>query len=203
MPLILLVILIVASGYSTSTLTSNKKEIVTAQENKQNQTINVFVTHGHCNTPFSGIVDNLIVDVPKRTDLGNPLENMKIVFEVDPNSFNVCARDADDLTARIKTPGLFISETNDKITFHSTEVYTIGLDWYQLNGILSIKGVENDVKLMVTGIRDPKEAMANIIVLEGQINLLDWGIDYDKIVYGKSETVPTKWMYINMKINMS
>jgi hypothetical protein len=55
----------------------------------------------------------------------------------------------------------------------------------------------------VTGIRDPKDAMPTSLVLEGQLDLFDWGIDYDKIVNGKSGSVPTKWMYINMKIEMS
>jgi len=169
-------------------------------ENKPNQTINMFVTHGHCSTPFAGIVDNLKVIVPPREDLGNPLEDMKISFEVDPNSFNVCA--GDDLTARIKTPGLFIGENNEKIIFRFTDVYTMGIDWYQVNGKISIKGVEKEVKLFVTGIRDPKEAMASSLVLEGQLNLFDWGIDYDKIVNGKSDTVPTKWLHFNMKIKM-
>ena len=55
----------------------------------------------------------------------------------------------------------------------------------------------------MSGIRDPKDTMASSLVVEGQMNLLDWGIDYDKIVYGKSDSVPTKWMHINMKIDLS
>jgi polyisoprenoid-binding protein YceI len=198
--LIVLVIIIIASGYTTSTLDVQKSDTELKLENKQNQTINLFVTHGHCSTPFGGIVDDLKVNVPARDDFGNPLENMKISFEIDPNSFNVCR--GEDLTARIKTPGLFISENDEKITFRSTEVYTMGIDWYQVNGKMSIKGVEKAVKLFVTGIRDPKEVMTSSLVLEGQMNLLDWGIDYDKIVNGKSDEVPTKWMYINMKIDL-
>ena len=199
--LAILVIMIVVSSYTKSSSDIHNNEEVLVLDNTQNQTINLFVTHGHCSTPFAGIVDDLNVSVAKRNDLGNPLEEMKISFAIDPNSFNVCA--GDDLTARIKTPGLFISENNEKITFRTTEVYTMGLDWYQVNGILSIKGVEKNVKLFATGIRDPKEAMTSILVLEGQMNLLDWGIDYDKIVTGKSDDVPTKWMYINMKIDLS
>ena len=199
--LVVLVMMIVVSGYAKSTTVFQKNKAVLVLENKQNQTVNLFVTHGHCSTPFGGIVDDLIVSVPTRDDLGNPLEYMNISFEIDPNSFNVCA--GDDLTARIKSPGLFIGENDEKITFRSTEVYTMGIDWYQVNGKMSIKGVEKDVKLFVTGIRDPKEVMASLLVLEGQMNLFDWGIDYDKIVNGKSDTVPTKWMYINMKIEMS
>ena len=80
---------------------------------------------------------------------------MKISFEIDPNSFNVCS--GDYLTSRIKTPGLFIGENEEKITFRSTEIYTMGIDWYQVKGKLSIKGVEKNVKLFATGIRDPKK----------------------------------------------
>jgi hypothetical protein len=197
--LVLLAILVVASGYTKSNSVNKKNEAVL--ENKQKQTINLFVTHGHCSTPFMGDVNDLIVRETKRIDLGNPLEDMEISFEIDPNSFNVCA--GEDLTARIKTPGLFIGEKNEKITFKTIQVYTMGLDWYQVNGKMSIKGVEKDVTLFATGIRDHKEVKTTSLVLEGQMNLFDWGIDYDKIVNGKSDAVPTKWMYINMKIDLS
>ena len=193
--------IIVVSGFVKSTPSCEKKVATTAvKENKQNQTINMFVTHGHCSTPFGGIVNNLKVDLTDRDDGGNPLENMKLSFEIDPNSFNVCANN--ELTERIKTPGLFIGDKEEKITFRSTNVYTMGLDWYQVNGKLSIKGVEKDVKFFVTGIRDSKDTMPSSIVLEGQLDLLDWGIDYDKIVNGKSDPVPTKLMYLNMRIKM-
>ena len=199
--LVVLVLIIVVSGYTKSTFVSQKNEAVLVLEKKQNQTVNLFVTHGHCSTPFGGIVDNLKVNVPPRDDFGNPLEKMEVGFEIDPNSFNVCS--GEDLTARIKTPGLFIGENNEKITFRSTQIYVMGVDWYQVNGKMSIKGIEKDVKLFVTGIRNPNDAMASALVLQGQFNLFDWGIDYDKIVNGKSDTVPTKWMYINMKVEMS
>jgi hypothetical protein len=45
--------------------------------------------------------------------------------------------------------------------------------------------------------------MASSLVLQGQMNLLDWGIDYDLIVNGESLSTPTKWMFINMTIDMS
>lgn len=200
LPLVVLVIIILASGYTKSTPVFQKNEAVLAFESKQNQTINLFVTHGHCSTPFGGLVDDLKVSIPTRDDLGNPLEEMKVSFEINPNSFNVCS--GDDLTARIKTPGLFIGMKNEKITFRSTDIYTMGIDWYQVNGKLSIKGVEQDVKLFVTGIKDPKDGRTSALVLQGQLNLFDWGIDYDNIVNGKSDPISTKWMYINMKIEI-
>ena len=200
LPLIVVAIIIVASGYTKNESNTEQKENLQTVKNKQNQTINLFVTHGHCSTPFMGTVNDLKLDIPVRDDLGNPLEAMQISFEVDPNTFNVCR--AEELTATIRKPGLFIGKNNEKITFKSTNVYTMGLDWYQVNGKMSIKGIEKDVKFFVTGIRDSKEAMASSLVLSGQVNLFDWGIDYDKIVSGKSDSVPTKLLYINMKFDV-
>ena len=199
--LVVLATIVVASGFIIRLSSFQETEIVSVLENNQNQTINMFVTHGHCSTPFAGIVDNLEVITSIREDQGNPLEDMKISFKIDPNSFNVCA--SDDLTKRLKTPGLFIGENDEKITFKSTSVYTMGMDWYAVNGKLSIKGVEKDVKFFATGIRRPEDTMPSSLVIEGQLDLLDWGIDYDKIINGKSDPVPTKWMHINMKIEMS
>lgn len=165
--------------------------------------VNLFVTHGHCSTPFGGVVSDLNVTAAERYDLGNPLEGMQISFSIDPNTFNVCR--AEELTAKIKTPGLFISEDNEMISFYSTDVYTMGVDWYQVNGKMSIKGVERDVKLFVSGIRNPQESKTTTLILQGQVDLFDWGIDYDKIVNGQSENIvanPSKWMYINMRIDL-
>jgi len=196
--LVVVIITVVVSGYTKGTSTCQKAE--TELDNKQTQTVNMFVTHGHCSTPFAGHVNNLVVDIPTREDQGNPLENMKISFEINPNTFNVCR--GEELTEMIKTPGLFISESNEKITFRSTNVFTMGLDWYQVNGKMSIKGVEKEVKFFVTGIRDPKDSMPTSLVISGQLDLFDWGIDYEKIVNGKSSNTPTKWMFLNMKIEM-
>ena len=170
--LLVLVLIVAFSSYAQSKVISEKNEEIHVLENEQNQTINMFVTHGHCSTPFAGVVDDLTVSAPIRTDLGNPLEDMKISFDVDPTTFKVSR--GDDVTERIKTPGLFINEQNNKITFRTTNVFTMGIDWYQVNGVLSIKGIEKEVQLFVTGIRDSKDAMASSLVLEGKVNLFDW-----------------------------
>lgn len=204
LPLLILAVILVTSGYAKNESESKSNDVVHTNEtvnvvkDKQHQTMNLFVTHGHCSTPFAGRVNNLKVTVPARDDLGNPLENMRISFEVDPNTFNVCK--SEELTAKIKTPDLFIGVQNENIKFRSTNVYTMGLNWYQVNGMMSIKGIEKEVKFFVTGIRDPKETMASSLVLSGQVNLFDWGIDYDKLVNGKSSTVATKLLYLNMQI---
>lgn len=198
-----LLTIVLVSGFAKSTSTVTPKEKKKVTETVKNQTINMFVTHGHCSTPFGGIVDDLKVDIPVRMDAGNPLENMRISFEVDPNSFKACSGDVADLTKRVKTKGVFISDNNEKIRFRTTNVYVMGVDWYQINGMLSIKGVEREVKFFATGIRNSYESMSSELVLQGQVNLLDWGIDYDKLVNGQSLEVPTKWLYLNMKIELS
>ncbi|WP_298422140.1 YceI family protein [uncultured Kordia sp.] len=206
LPFIVLAIALVISGYTKNETNSKSNDVVHTNKTidvikgKQHQTMNLFVTHGHCSTPFAGTVNDLKLEIPSRDDLGNPLENMRISFKIDPNTFNVC--NSEELTAKIRTPDLFIGIGNEQIVFKSTNVYTMGLNWYQVNGKLSIKGVEKEVKFFVTGIRDPKETMASSLVLSGQMNLFDWGIDYDKIVNGKSDSVPTKLMYVNMKFDV-
>lgn len=198
-----LLAIVLVSGFTKGTSTDTPKEIKGVTEVVENKTINMFVTHGHCSTPFGGIVDDLKVDIPVRMDAGNPLENMRISFEVDPNSFRVCRGDVADLTKRVKTKGVFISDNNEKIRFRTTNVHVMGVDWYQINGVMSIKGVEREVKFFATGIRNSHESMSSELVLQGQVNLLDWGIDYDKLVNGQSSDVPTKWLYLNMKIELS
>ncbi|MGB0177360.1 MAG: YceI family protein [Owenweeksia sp.] len=176
---------------------------VSVPEEAKTQTVNLFVTHGHCSTPFSGTVRNLQVNLPVRSDGGNPLEQMEMSFAIDPNSFRACA--GDEFTASVRTPGLFCGANNQMLTFRSTAVYTMGMDWYQINGVLSIKGVEKNVKFFASGIRKPDDQMPGILVLEGQLNLYDWGIDYDQIVNGESGRSlvnPTQWMHLNMKIDM-
>ncbi|WP_143592041.1 YceI family protein [Tenacibaculum holothuriorum] len=190
------------SGYITRTSTSFKKEVKEEMVSKTNKMINMFVTHGHCSTPFAGVVDNLDVNIPVRSDMGNPLEDISISFEVDPNSFKACRGDKVELTSRIKTPGVFIGNNDEKIIFKSTNVYTMGIDWYQINGKMTVKGIEREVKFFATGIRNTYDVMTNSLVLQGQVNLFDWGIDYDKLVNGRSEEISTKWLYLNMKIDL-
>lgn len=195
----ILTTLFVLSGFK------NHTQINTIIENKipphQTQTINMFVTHGHCSTPFSGVVNNLKLDLSPRSDLGHPISNMKLSFEIDPNTFVVCANN--NLTKSIRTPGLFMTEKNEKITFRTKNSYKMGVDWYQLNGLLSIKGVYKNVTFFLTGIRKPKENWPTSLVLEGQINLFDWEIDYDNIVNGQSYHSTTKRMHFNMRVKIN
>ena len=58
-------------------------------------------------------------------------------------------------------------------------------------------------KEFVSGIRSTTEIYPSFLILEGRVNLFDWGIDYDKVVTGISSTTSTKWMHFNMKIRVS
>lgn len=50
---------------------------------------------------------------------------MNISFKIDSNTLNVFA--GEELTGKIKTPGLFIGTDDEKNTFRSTNFYTIGI----------------------------------------------------------------------------
>ncbi|MFK7785471.1 MAG: YceI family protein [Crocinitomicaceae bacterium] len=194
------------SAFANRNVTSNDKpwvaeSLVKGPEMEVQQSVNLFVTHGHCSSPFAGTVENMEVNTKVRYDAGNPLEDMQMSFEIIPESFASCVNE--EQTMLLKTPDVFIdSDHQENIKFKSTNVYTMGIDWYQVNGVLSIKGVESEVKFFVSGIREPNESITSKLILEGKIDLSDWGIDYDKQVYGSSSEHPTKWMHINMKIDL-
>jgi len=196
---IAIITLIIVTGFTASTTSCQKKEKNNEVKEKK-YVINMFVTHGHCSTPFSGSVDNLKLELEEHPDLENPLEGMKISFEIDPNTFNVCA--SEELTQTIKIPGLFISKKNEKITFRTTAIYTMGIDWYQVNGMLSIKGVEREMKFFVTGIRNSSATRPTFLVLEGRVNLFDWDIDYNKIAGLDAQLDSSKWMHLNMRFDL-
>ncbi|MFK8045034.1 MAG: YceI family protein [Crocinitomicaceae bacterium] len=193
-------ILVTATVLILSFSLKQKSEQATQEPNPQNQMVNFFVTHGHCSTPFSGKVQNLVLIQSNRTDQGNPLENMRISFNVNPRTFVVCR--GEGLTEKVRKPGLFYNEDGDVMSFRTTEVFTMGIDWYQIHGKLTIKGVERNVTLFASGIRNPNESESEYLVLEGQFNLMDWGIDYDLIVNGKSDVEPTKMMHLNTRIDL-
>ncbi len=163
--------------------------------------VNLLVSHGHCSTPFSGKLNRLDVSLPVVNNHSNPLENLKLAFSIDPTSFTSCS--SDEITKRITTPGLFMSGFNDDITFTSTRMFTRGIDWYEIIGDLTIKGVTQEVSFFATGIRNPQDQMASILTLEAQMDLHDFGIDYDRQTTGSSNEVPTRWMYMNFKIEFS
>lgn len=202
MSAIALVVIIVFSAFANKGNFEVAPKLEIGQASEEQQMMNLFVTHGHCSSPFTGKVHNLTINTSNRSDGGNPIENMELSFDIDPESFVTCRPEIDQITTSVKTPGVFISENKDMMIFKSTSVYTMGLDWYQVNGDFSIKGVNHSVKFFVSGIRDPKESAPSKLVLEGQLDLSNWGIDYDLIVNGVSNEHPTKWLHINMKIDM-
>jgi len=166
-----------------------------------NKTVNMFVSHGHCSTPFAGKFSQLEVQVPELNNQSNPLENLKLRFELDPSTFTVCNNKKQ--TENVTTPGLFQYSKGNPISFTSTRIFTRGLDWYEIIGNLTIKGVTKEVSFYATGIREVHKTMSDMLILEGQMDLMDWGIDYDLITTGSSNPVPTKAFHINFRIDFS
>lgn len=190
-------LILMVSAYSTNDNSSKSYCAVGLEKTS----MNMFVTHGHCSLPFAAKLENLKVDIPSRKDFGNPLENMNLSFEMNPKSFRECR--GDGISEELIMPGLFHDENHEKIMFRSTNIYTMGVDWYQINGLMTIKGVEKEVKFFASGIRQAEERLAGKLVLESQIDLLDWGIDYEKIVHSDSRDLKTKWMHFNMQLDLS
>lgn len=201
LPTLVLAVFAGVTAFTKSKETTSAKEPNKVLLIKNNQPINLFVSHGHCNTPYGGVVDNLLITAPKPTDNGNPLENMQVSFEIRSKSFKQCV--SDKSSQNHQSAAVFLGEGNNQITFKSTSVKTIGLDWYEINGKMSIKGVSKDVTLNASGVRKGVSLMPSALVIESGVNLLDWGIDYDKIVKGKSSDRTYQWMQFNMTINMS
>ena len=85
LPVIFLIAVAFVKTPAKSRTRGQESEVVVLHSQNGDQAINLFVTHGHCSTPFGGMVNRLQVTTRVRDDLGNPLEAMEILFEIDPN----------------------------------------------------------------------------------------------------------------------
>jgi len=195
-PLTALLTISIAFGLIGLSTTCKQFETVTE---RNSQHINLAVSHGYCSSKFSGQVKNLNLELYPRTDLGNPLEDMKLSFDIDLNTLNAC--NDSSLSEQLKSPGLFIKEEDDRITFKTTTTYTMGIDWYQINGVLTIKGIKHNMTWFATGIRNKNETSPTELVIQGKVNLLDWGINFDRFLFGTIDS-PTNWLHLNMVIDL-
>jgi len=198
-PLMALLTISVIFGFTLLSTSCKNTETITKSE-RSSQLINLAVSHGHCSSKFSGQVYNLNLELFPRTDLGNPLEDMKISFDIAPNTLTAC--NDSSLNKKLRSPGLFLKEEGDRITFETTNTYTLGIDWYEINGILTIKGIKHNVIWFATGIRKKNETSPTELVLQGQLNLIDWGIDFDKFIFETIDS-PSYWLHLNMVIDLS
>lgn len=162
--------LTVTTAIQTSSFVKSEKD--------DRQVINLLISNNEKHYPFSGKIESLSVDLgEKRKDGGNPMENFKMSFELDPNNFIACADD--ELTLKARKLGEIEGESNNTFKFTSTKISTIGIDWYQLEGLFSIQGVEKKVVFSITGLRNPSESESKKLVVEGKVNLSDWGVDFE------------------------
>lgn len=198
LPTTIAVILSIACTFTLLSTSCKPSESVT-EKKSSSQLVNLAVSHGHCSSKFSAQVENFNLELFPRIDVGNPLEDMKISFDINPNTFNAC--NDSSLTKKLKSPDFFMNKEEDKIKFETTSTYTMGIDWYQINGKLSIKGIEHNVTFYATGIRGENEIWPTELVIQGQVYLLDWGIDFDLFLFGTAQS-PTSWLHLNMVIDL-
>lgn len=198
-PFALTVVFCLASVFTFLSTSCKQEEQPIVEKKASTQKINMFVTHGHCSVPFTGDVDNLNFEFLPRTDFGNPLEGMKLSFDINPRTLTTCSDSS--MSEKLRQPGLFYTWEDENMSFKTTSIHTMGLDWYQINGTFRLNGVERNVKFFATGIRNPNDTWPTQLVLEGQLNLMDWGINFDQFISG--ETInPSKWFHLNMKLDL-
>ena len=176
-----------------------------------NQVINFAISHGHCVLPFQGKMDQLEVKFPQKPlEIVNGsifpqimeadvMKNLALSFTVNANSLN--AEVGVTYTERVQSEAIFNGVNNEKISFTSREVYYLGENWYTVHGLLSIKGVSKEVYLRATPVYLKGTNIINNIIIEGDINLFDFGIDYDNNP-GHASSKTNKTMYLNFNYQL-
>jgi polyisoprenoid-binding protein YceI len=96
-------------------------------------------------------------------------------------SLNTASIDTEvaDRDGHLKSPDFFDVENFPKITFKSTGVKDLGDDTYDVEGLLTIKGIEKQVKLnaeFAGVVKDPWGNEKAGFTLSGKINRKDWGL---------------------------
>src|SRR5690606_14459282 len=77
---------------------------------------------------------------------GSDFSNANVSVNIDASSIDTNNRDRD---THLRSQDFFDVENHNEITFKSTELNKLDEDNYQLKGILSIKGTNNEVVLDV------------------------------------------------------
>ena len=167
----------------------NRQEPVQPKENNINKA-NFAISHGHCNLGFSGVMEELRVWYPK-----NNASELEIDFTVNTKTLSVpgCGN---GLTEGVQSEEMFDGTGSNYIKFKTDDVFVLGKDWYQLRGIMRIKGIERVVRLRTTPIYDGK--IVTKWVVEGLVNLDEFGIHADTDNAEGNAHV----MFVNLTANM-
>ncbi|MFT5723746.1 MAG: polyisoprenoid-binding protein YceI [Bacteroidia bacterium] len=147
------------------------EEPIQLEENVKIGKANFAISHGHCNLGFSGDIEQMVVQYPN----SNP-RDLKVDFKVNTKSLKVpgCGN---GLSAGIQSEEMFDGSGSNYIQFRTDDVFVLAYDWYQLRGIMTIKGVDKVARLRATPVRDGNGLTKWI--LEGTIDLDAYGIQAD------------------------
>ncbi len=110
---------------------------------------------------------------------GEDFEKAKIKASIDTSSVDTNNNDRD---THLKSADFFDVENHKEMTFEGTSFKKVDDDEYKLTGILTIKGVSNEVTLDVEFGGMNKDPWGNKKVgfsLEGKINRKEWGLNWN------------------------
>lgn len=102
-----------------------------------------------------------------------------VKVSVDTSSINTNSADRDN---HLKSADFFDIANHSRMTFTGTSFRQINNDAYILKGMLTIKGVNQEVVLDVTfggTMKDPWGAEKAGFSFEGKINRSDWGLNWN------------------------
>lgn len=149
------------------------------------------ISHGHCNLLANAFVNKVDV-VTIKEDFSDILIN----FSIDMNSLHSFNQQT---TNELKSELKFNTTENPYMVFKCEDNFRLGENWFQLRGILTINGISNYVRLMLTpehaGIKNSKQI--NHYFISGEVNLFDYGIIYPE------EITRIKTMFININMEIS
>jgi len=110
---------------------------------------------------------------------GEDFEKAKIKASIDTSSVDTNNNDRD---THLKSADFFDVENHKEMAFEGTSFKKVDDDEYKLTGILTIKGVNNEVTLDVEfgGMnKDPWGNEKTGFSLEGKINRKEWGLNWN------------------------
>ncbi|MFT7590601.1 MAG: polyisoprenoid-binding protein YceI [bacterium] len=124
-------------------------------------------------------------------------EDFKVRFSVKTTSLNVYG-DNDDLTLGLRTKKMFDASGHNTIAFRTEDIFVLGEDWFQVRGKMKIKGIEKTVRLQASPVTS--SGNGHTWILEGKINLDDFGIHSDLPEHAPDSEMGGHMMFLNMKV---
>lgn len=117
-------------------------------------------------------------DVKVESD-GTDFSQADVEVSIDASSIFTNNEDRDN---HLKSADFFDSENYEKITFKSNELNMLDEENYQLKGMLTIKGISNEVVLdgeFGGFMKDPYGNEKAGFSLSGKFNRKDWGLNWN------------------------